>query len=227
MSQDTLQALLKGGFYLYGFKAIQSSDQNGRPLVCFGTQNYAINTALQWSTVYQAYTSSSQIIPNTQISIGFSQDIQPGQTLNVEEGGIGDVVNGGPTTAISIYNTTTTQFTCGILEEIGGVDSPVCTFPLYGKHVETITPLEKVLVMFSTKYVQTGTVIEYFYDSASLNFHDGEPSNSTSSSLLIDFTSDNQREVNYDINQGWEWGGYSWAQQIAANANIVPLLIET
>lgn len=211
MNTATVQALLSGNYYLYGFKAVQATQGGGAPLVWFQTQGYSANTNVAWTEQYQAYTSTSQIIPNGQITASFSTDIDLGQTLQVQAGGIGEVVSGGPSTAISILNQTSTQFTCGISQTQNGVSSPLCAFPLYGNQMDVIAPIEKVLLMFSTLPVNTGTVIYQAY----------------SSGILVDLTSSNQRTVSFDINAGWSWGGYSWGQQVPPNSNLVPLLIES
>ena len=120
MTPDTVTKLVSGLYKLYGFKAIQSSQGGGLPLVWFGTDTYSATTEVDWEAQYQAYTSSSEIVPNHQVVVGFSADIKLGQTLNVAAGGIGTVVTGGRPTAISIQNTTTTPFTCGISEMTAG-----------------------------------------------------------------------------------------------------------
>jgi hypothetical protein len=74
-----------------------------------------------------------------------------------------------------------------------------------------IAPIEKILLMFSTKPLNTGAVVEQAY----------------SSSIMVDLTANNTRDVSYDINKGWSWDGGSWAQQVPAQTNLVPLLIES
>ena len=148
---------------------------------------------------------------NGQIDASYATDINLGQMLNVVAGGTGAVVDGGPATAISIQNTTATPFTCGISEMTAGSAKPLCAFPLYGNQMDVMAPIEKVLLMFSTTPINTGTVIEQAY----------------SSGIFIDLTSAQQRAVKFDINNGWDWGGFAWARQVAPNSNLVPLLIES
>jgi hypothetical protein len=214
MAPATVTALLNGNYNLYGFKAVQAAQGGGAPLVWFQltSTEYSALTQLQWSVQYQAYTSTSTIVPNGKVTASYATNVELGQQLNVEPGGIGNVTTAGPATAISVYNTTSTQFTAGISQQAAdGSNNPMCAFPLYGQQLDVIAPIEKVLLMFSTQPVNTGTVIEQAY----------------SPGVLIDLTSSNQRAVAYDINAGWSWGGYSWAQTVAANENLVPLLIET
>ncbi len=210
MTSDTVTKLYGGNYKLYGFKAVQSAIGGGAPLVWFATDTYSNTTVIDWQGNYQAYTSNSPIIANGQIVAGFAADINLGQILNVAAGGIGTVVGGGPATAISILNTTSTPFTCGISEMTSGTTNPLCAFPLYGNQMDVVAPIEQVLLMFSTTSYKPGTVIEQAY----------------SSGIFINLTGAQQRAVSYDINEGWSWGGYAWAQQIPSNSNLVPLLIE-
>jgi hypothetical protein len=215
MSLSTVQQLLSSNFQLYGFKAVQTSGGGGAPTVWFNTSNLSTTTAVDWVEQYQAYTSNTvNFGPNTQIVASFSADIGLNQTLNVQLGGGGPVTDGSTPGAITIFNTTSTQYTCGInqMQSVGGaqVPTPLCAFPLYGNMQDIIAPVERVLFMFSTTPVNTGTVI---YEMSS-------------GGLLIDLTAENERAVSFDINAGWNWGGTSWGQSVPANADLVRLLIE-
>ena len=218
MTPETVTKLDNGNYTLYGFTAVQSSDDAGRPLVWFKRDTYSTSTIVGWQAQYQAYTSHNPIIANRQIVPGFSININRGQTLKVVAGGTGTVVSEGPSTAISIYNTTQSEFTCGISEVVGGTDQPLCAFPLYGSQMDYITPLQKLLLMFSTNQIKTGTVINYMYGYNYLT--------TQSPGIFIDLASANERAVNFHINEGWSWGGSVWAIQIPPNADLVPLLIE-
>jgi len=210
MTAQTVSQLLAAGFFLYGFKAVQTSMTSGSPVVWFSTQQFSATTTVNWQEQYQAYTSNSQIIPGGNIVASFAASITLGETLNVEAGGVGNVTSTGVPTAISILNTVSTPFTCGISELQGASYNALCAFQLFGNNEDVIAPIEKVFLMFSTQPVNTGTVVEQSYGPG----------------LLIDLTASNQRSVNYDINAGWSWGGFSWAQQFPPNSNLVPLLIE-
>jgi hypothetical protein len=218
MTTDTVTKLVGGNYNLYGFKAVQTTQGGGLPLVWFGTDTYSVSTNVSWQALYQAYTSGSAIVANGRIVVGFSVDIDLGQMLNVVGGGTGTVVEGGSASAISIRNTTATPFTCGISETMAGGAKPICAFPLYGNNVDDFTPVQKLLLIFSTNQIKTGTAIDYIYSSYSLL--------SYSSGILIDLTGAQQRAVNYDINQGWSWGEYAWATPVPSNSNLVPFLIE-
>ncbi|TWF56764.1 hypothetical protein FHW37_102403 [Neorhizobium alkalisoli] len=210
MTDATVTALSNGNYLLYGFKGVQANMGGGRPLVWFKSADYGTETDVSWEIQYQAYTSRSEIIPNGQIKGLTPYNINLGQKLKVQTPqGSGNVVEGDPGN-ISILNLTTDQMTCGISEVVEGTAQPLCAFPLYGNGLDAMVPIQKVLLTFSTKVVNTGTVIEQAY----------------SQSILIDLTSSTHRAVSFDINKGWSWGGYSWAQKVEADSNVVPLLID-
>jgi hypothetical protein len=214
MSQDTVTKLKNGKFFLYGFKAVQSQEGGGYPLVWFKSQTIGLQTVVAWQTEYQVYTSLQEIIPNGTITASNPYPADLGETLYVEsETGAGAVLQGGPSTSISIQNQTETEFTCGISEVGPEGTKPMCAFPLYGTNLNVITPIEKVLLTFSSSPVNTGQVIQQAF----------------STSLKIDLTGApaNTRTVKYDINKGWEWGGATWAKKFEAGWDIVPVLIES
>ena len=214
MNQNTVDMLSQGAFNLYAFKAVQGAG-NGAPTVWFKSTNFSLETDVQWQVAYQAYTSKTQIVPNGQIKASAPYDIDLKQTLNVTSTtGTGAVdTSTGTTGAISIFNQTTTQFTCGISQQqADGTFGPMCAFPLYGNNLDVIAPIEKVLLMFSTNPVNTGTVVYQAY----------------SQGLMIDLTGATERKVSYDINNGWSWpGSASWGKVYPANSNLVPLLIQS
>src|SRR5262245_10433265 len=115
MNQPTVTALQSGGFSLYGFKGVQTTMQGGAPLVWVQSKTFALNTVISWQEQYQAYTTTGQINPNSQITASSAYNIDFDQTLNVTSpAGTGSVVTGGTTNAISINNTTTTPLVCGV-----------------------------------------------------------------------------------------------------------------
>jgi hypothetical protein len=215
MNGQTVNALQAppNPYFLYGFKAVKASG-NGAPLVWFKTSDYGLATALSWTEQYQAYTSLDQIVPGGKITATNAYDIGLDNTLDVaspDGTGSVDTLQGAPS-AISIANQTSTQFTTGISQvQPDGTVTPMCAFPLYGNMLDAIAPIELVLLMFSTEAYNTGTVVEQSY----------------SAGVLVDLTAEQTRSLNFDINAGWSWGGGPWAQIVAPNENLVPLLIQS
>jgi len=215
MSQDTVDELQNEGFRLYGFKGVQTTIGGGAPVVWFETQTYSIATQITWLETYQAYTSLSAIVPSGQIKASAAYDIDLGQTLQVTgQAGTGQVAQGGTPGAISIQNTISTKFTCGVsqVQNVNGkpTPTPLCAFPLHGNGLDAMAPIELVLLMFATPQINTGTVIYKAF----------------SQGVLINLTGSTERDVSYDIDKGWTWGGGAWAQTVPADAALSPLLID-
>lgn len=212
MSMATVNALTEGNYQFYGFKAVRSAMGGGVPVVWFASTDYSTQTQLAWTEDYTAYTSSASQIEGGTITASFTAPIDLYQTLDIaSRDGTGTVAQGGTDGAISINNTSGTSFTCGIGQVVQGANSVMCAFPLFGIGLDVIMPIEKVLLTFSSTAASNGSVVEQAY----------------APSLLIDMTGapNNSRTVSYDINQGWSFDGIDWATQIAANEEIVPLLV--
>lgn len=137
MSEATVDALVQSHYYLYALKAVQSSDAANMPLIWLQTQRYSVHTSLSWCSDYEAYTSistTSPVPPGRHVDVGFAAPIAVGELLTVAQAsGTGSVTTDGTTNMISILNTTSDPFTCGICEETTGNEfGPVCAMPLYG-----------------------------------------------------------------------------------------------
>jgi hypothetical protein len=215
MDESTLQKLQAGGFNLYAFKAVQTSVTGGAPLVWFraGPKDYMPTTKVIWDVKYQAYISRNTIVPNGHIEASAARDIDLGQTFEALPDGTTEVINQGTRTAISIHNRREIEYACGISQyDSQGKANPMCAFPLYGGNLDVIAPIQKVLLMFATSPVNTGTVIFQAF----------------SPGALIDLTSSNTRSVVYDINRNWKDNQqFNWVKLVDANAALVPLLVES
>lgn len=222
MNSATYNALQRRGYLLYGFKAIKGSP-DGQPLVWFQADSsvYGGNagTVISWTENYAGYTSQQQASPGVVISTGSNYPMKLGQLLTVTStNGQGTVGGNGTNGAISIYNDTNAQMTCGIAQYpvVGGAGrtaAPLCAVPLYGQQMEVMAPIEQILLMFATDEVNSGTVIEKAF----------------ASSIGIDLTSENQRTVTFDINMGWSWQptGALWAKKYPPRTDLAPLLIQS
>ncbi|MEX0299318.1 MAG: hypothetical protein AB3N28_09630 [Kordiimonas sp.] len=210
MDPQTIIALRSAGYSLYGFKAVQSASSGGVPTVWFRDDQYMQSTDIVWQGDYRAYSSQTQVVPNAVVTPTVSLDIRLGQMLVCDANGNAKVKAGVSQNNISLLNQAPQQITTGISEEVNGQISPICTFPLFGNMLDTVAPIEKVLLMFSTEQLDTSTIVE----------------RSTSAGLLVDLAGTTSRSVNFDINTGWSAGGASWAQNLPAFTDIAPILIE-
>lgn len=217
MSEETVGDLLRSGNALQVFRVVQSSDKAGRPLLWRRQQEYSLRTLVHWSGELSAYTARDPIEDGREIRAGFHARVEVGDVLHVKAGGIGDVTTNGDPRAISVQNTTGTYFTCGIGGVMTGGAAAFCAFPLYGNNRQVIRPVEKVALRFSTQEIMPGTVLGDRVRASRTSF---------GPVILIDLTAKPDREVSYDINKGWSWGGFTWASQIPVGKDLVPLLIE-
>lgn len=210
MSQDTLQALQQNGYGLCAFKAVQSSAGGAAPLLWFQTSELLLTTSITWQEQYQAYISTDPIISNGEIQAFSAIDLSLGQTAQVGSNGEMTPTDEGTASAISILNQASQPWTCGLSQTVEGRSSPVCAIPLYGNMIDVITPVERVLLWFSTGFMSTGTVAL----------------KSDAPGLMVDLSGASQRAVQFDVNIGWSWGDEAWAQSVEANADLAPLLIQ-
>jgi hypothetical protein len=210
MTNTTVKQLKEEGWSLYGFKAVQASQQGGRPLVWFSYSNFLESVSIDWSEKYQAYISQSEIISDGHIKASSERDIKLGQKLTVASGGsILPVEKGDSDIAISIRNGGGEPLTCGISQQQGNAMTPLCAFPLHGNSTDVIAPIEKILLFFATKTVRTSSVVEKAYGKG----------------VWLDLTAQNEVTLKYDINTSWDAGGAVWADTVPENTDLVPLLI--
>jgi hypothetical protein len=216
MSGPTVAKMKEAGFALYGFKAVKTANGGAAPVVWFQTLAQVLmqTTTVSWTEQYQAYVSTSQIIPNGGITASSSVDIGLGETADVDQYGNLTTDEQGTASAISLNNEASAQWTSGISQLTGdGTPSPMVALPLYGNMLEVIAPIEKVLLMFASPTVNTGTVIYKSYSSGVLVDLTGAPGNPPT------------RTVIFDLNDGWSWGDQGWGTPVQAQADLIPFLI--
>jgi hypothetical protein len=217
LDQTTIDALCASNYYLYGFIGVKSSDLSGLPSVWWSTQDFFKTLTITWALdkIWVFTSSAKSIEPGDQIQIGNKVPISRDQTFIVNNpGGAGKIKNGSsPSGVIDITNSTKTPYNCGITIETPNnqsVDNPIVELPLYGNSMQALVPLAKILLMFSTKKLQLGTLVK----------------TSSGPCIFIDMTSNSKVNVWYDINGGWTWDNQSWASSIAANQDISSVVIK-
>lgn len=211
MEQDTVAALTRGGYELYGFKALRAAGR-ARPTVWLRTADFSIPTRVEWMERYQAYTSVSRIIPDAVISMSAAYDIRLRQTLNVQGPTAGWVdASSGVTGAVSILNQTSARLTCGIAQQgAGAAFAPLCALELFGNNLDVMAPAEKVFLMFHKGPISIGTLMYNAYDEG----------------ILIDLTGVRSRTVRFDVRYGWSWeDGAPWAGLYPHGYDLTRLLV--
>jgi hypothetical protein len=206
VSDETLAALTSGGFSLCALKATATTAGGGQPLFWLVSKQFATSMDVQWTSECAVATISYQ----QSIMIVTSAEIDYGQVLSLPDGTIS---GGGLPDALSMLNSSSSQYTSGLCSASGGVYSPAAAIPLYGYMMNAFAPIEKALLMFTTYPAQQGEPILRAYAQG----------------LFVDLTSATSRSVSFDINNGWTWedgGGAAWAQTVPPNALLTPLLIQ-
>ena len=203
LSDTTLEALISGGFSLCVLKATATTAGGGEPLFWLVTKQFASSTVVQWTAACAVGTIQFQ----QDVTIVATVPIDYGQVLNLPDGTIS---GGGLPDAMSMLNTTSSQYTSALCSASGGNYSPTAAIPLYGNMMNAFAPIERVLLMFTTSPARPGEPIQRAYAQG----------------LLVDLTSATSRAVSFDINAGWSWGDGGWGKTVPPNTLLTPLLIE-
>jgi len=212
MSADTVEELQKSGYSLFAFRAVETSREDGMPVVWFSTGNYAENTQVNWMETYEAYASNSKVEEGVQVTASCHRLIDLGQKMDVTKPIQCQNPVAGIKEVISVANTTDAKIpSVGISEKDNlGKFAPLCAFSLLGLNLIMIKPITKVFLMFGTNTMVTKTVI----------------AKSIGPGIIIDLTEKQERYVSYDANKGWKWNpkeGY--AKDYEAGSDLVPQLI--
>jgi hypothetical protein len=210
LAPATLAALKDMGYELYVMRAFDTTNAAGKPLVWVATTLFAENIMITFDVEYQAYISTSQVIPNGVVLVSTTAPVALGQTATIDANGTITVTQGGNPAGVTIVNGGTAPYTTGLAATVNG-NSTAAIFaePLYGLAADIAAPLDRFLLTFSTQGVAAGTLVEH----------------AMSQSLLVDMTGTSQRAVTFDINTGWSAGGATWATPVPAGANLTPVLV--
>jgi hypothetical protein len=192
--RPTIQELVAGKFSLYGFKAVQSGITDGAPLVWFATRNYLEQNRLVWTEQYEAYLAEdTELAPGTQIFASSSTAIELHQRVKATDAGLGKPEQSGEP-GIIIDSRATKNFLCGLTlhpPKGTGTDSPnpLCAFKLLPSTLIEMLPIERVVLLFATGVINTGTVFEQ----------------SQTHAVLIDLTVSNPMPVTFDLSVPGGW----------------------
>ncbi len=212
MSPQTIEALRAGGYSLYAFKAMQTNLVGPAPLVWYATQTLTTTTTVAWQETYQAFISQSPINPGGMIAPHATLDVHLGLAISIADDGALSISGGGTAGGIDIFNDMPETWRVGLSQVIGEGLGPMFVLPVYPEQMQSVTPVERVLLLITQESMQPGEVM----DQA------GGPG------VLVDFTGgEAQQTVEYDPNQGWSWGGGTSAQPVAPGADIQTLLVRT
>jgi|HubBroStandDraft_5_1064220.scaffolds.fasta_scaffold109660_2 hypothetical protein len=210
---NTASELKERGYRLIAFKAVQSSARGGKPTVWFtlDAQRFGPLLKVSWAENYSGYVSLDTIVPGGLVTASASAPANLGQVVVIEDAQKLTVKGGSRPQAISLYNKTDIEYTCGIAQKTpDGESKPMCALPVEGGHLGHIAPIQRILLVFATEKVNTGTVI----------------TQAVGPGLIVDLTTANVREVTYQRGSNWSWGGYSWGTAVEPLDPIVDKMIE-
>lgn len=212
MDSTTVQQLTDMGMKLFAYKAVQAAQVGGLPLVWSVTDSYSVHTELAWRTSFGAYDTHSSITPGQRITVGVEEPVALGDRFTIDSpSGAGTVTSDGDPGGILIVNTSGTQLGCGITQQVGGDNAPVCALPIINGYSELFIPVESVLVMFGVDPISAGTAME----------------SANSPGVLVSFDGVTSRTVTYSTSNGWSWNNASWGTAVPARADLAALLIQS
>jgi hypothetical protein len=212
MTEETLSALWASGAWLYGLSRVRAADQAGGPAVWLQTREYAMHTRVRPPSVVNAFTSMHTLAADGgRVRPGFHTPAGPGQTLMAgAAGGGGEMRECGAPRAVSVLNTTDREFTCGLAYEVAGEAVPFFAAPLYGGALQIMEPLSAIFLFISPWPAPPGTLI----------------STSTGPGVLLHGVPEAGCQVEFHINQGWNWADGVQATRVPAQSDLRRLLVE-
>ncbi len=213
MDSETLEKLDQGGFQLYGFKGVKTSQGGGQLPVWFSSNNFAKEMTVTWKEEYGSYITSSDIQPGVTIVAESQVDMNLGELATVSGYGDMSVSTDGVSDAISLVTQQddTKEWTCGMSQSVNGEMTPLCAFPLYGSgNMDVFIPIERILLFFGTGPVNTGNLIYY----------------SLGPSIKVEYSGETSASASYNINSGWDVGTATNMSTYPAESDIAGLLIE-
>jgi hypothetical protein len=222
MSNTTATTLMEEGSQLVAFAATQGTDNQALPLVWSVAASFGTTYTLSWTASYGAFASSTAVAAGTLIVPGTSASINIGQIFSVAAGPVGSVVNGGVSGLITIANTTSSPFSCGLSQTLNNALVPFCAYPLYGNNTQELMPLSIVVMFFTTAPLEVG---EAYSPAMPMALTDKLAADATGPAVEINLTSQTTATVSYDINNGWTVPQGQPAQTIQSS-QILPTLIQ-
>ena len=205
----TLQSLTASGYSLCVFHPLQATAAGGQPVLWIHVSSLATSITIQWMPSYAAYISQSQIAVNDTIAMEAGAGIELGQILEVGQGGSVKVTGDGPPDAMSVLNTTSTKYTCGVALVSGSTTSPIAAFPLYGNSMDAMAPVEQAFLLFESYPATAGQILD----------------RTLAQGVLVDVAGMTERVVGFDVNNGWMAGNAPWATTVPANTPLSEVLI--
>ncbi|QRX91886.1 hypothetical protein [Streptomyces noursei] len=218
---DTSTAVSGGKWpKLYGFKAAGDNHPQSKPLVWFGTDEYATKTSIKWDTRCWVYVANPRRDKEPLTSYS-PRELRCGQQFLVDSvKGTGEELKYEDPTHMAVINKSGKGLRTGLAGEVSvaGVPvetSPYCENPLVKGAMTTFKPVEKVILFIAQSSgeeaeIKKGIVVE----------------NALSSGVVIDAAAavrdEEDMKVHFNEKKGiWRWPeGAAWARSIGQGDDL-------
>jgi hypothetical protein len=219
----TIKSLVADGYSLYAFRAVSGvQGGGGYPVIwsMIGTAKLLGSNPISWLDEYSVYISTTPIERGKIIEAGATARMNEGQRATIAEGGQFQITDNGSPGQFEILNSTRNDYAFGLsLPFMQARSSPLCALPLPGGNSATIAPSDQVLFEFSTAKAEPGTMVARFEDM-------GMSADLFGGGVLVDLSNATNCQISYDFDKGWDTGQRSSATLIAADADLVHLLLQ-
>ncbi|MFE0461628.1 hypothetical protein ACFW1A_20490 [Kitasatospora sp. NPDC058965] len=213
LSQASQQKVHDLGLSLYVLKAV-CTNSLGDPLIWTSTSSFLDTLEVSWQPVYSAYVSTGGL-PSAAADVEIHEEtivpVQLGQRWQAPDRD--KLFVGGTPGAVEICSDT--PYSCGLAQsESGGQARPVCGLTLTAQGMVTVTPTQRILLMFSPDRLALGRVVR----------------EASGPALLVDAADapDGLRELAFDPDAGWSTGTGpwpTWAQRVSGGQSVGTLLV--
>jgi hypothetical protein len=213
LNDETLMALKSGKFQMQAYKGVKTANTGGAlPTVWFALDEFSSTLAISWKQLFAGYFSNTPVKMGVTVDISTKKNMEPGNLITLQEDGSASVsTSGGVPDAFAFESKMRNVWTCGLLTPVNGSPgTPICAFPQYGAVGNLMEPYEKVLLLFTQKQLDTGSVVQTAI--------------SKSVSIIMS-PSEKNITVGFDINTGWDTHGNPQVKQNPASFDLAPDLI--
>lgn len=211
LDDATLHALDEGGWQLQAFKGVKGAGA-GKPLLWYALSEFSSKVELKWGEQFGGYVANQKLLAGATVDISSYRTMDPGQRMSLNPDGTTSISTvGGKKDAFTFYNAKKEEWTCGISQSVNGSNpSPLCAFHLYGLTFDFIEPYEKIVLVFASTQVDTGTVVEEAL--------------AASVEILLSPEQPNIG-LGFNINQSWDTGGSQYIKVNPEPIALAPVLI--
>lgn len=230
LDNATVNSFSASGIKLLAWKSVGNSDLATKPLIWSVFQTLFQTNYVSYDSPFSAYTAECTTITEGTVVLPNSQyPIETDQTLALTAKGGATVVSGGTAGAVTVTNSDSVSYLCGLSQAEGAQQAmvPYCAATIYPGFAETFYPVDKVLLAFSSAALAQGEYIGSLAGSP-VSQPAAVSNRATAifgmSMLLVDLSASDSRTVSYSMDQGWS--NDLWSKQYPATTPLSSILIQ-